>query len=274
MRIVALLFVILGVALAGGAIYVYEEHKRTLEAMAARQDTGPKTVKVVAAAVRLEQGHRINNENALATLQWVEWPENVVPEGTFSRFEDVVGEDRDNSRVVLRTIEAGELVLKTKLSGFDASSRVAALVSEGKRAVTIPINAVSGVGGLIAPGDRVDIFLTRSINNQLTTSVILQNVLVIATDQLSNRETDRTRVARTATVEVGPKDARRLALAQQVGRLSLTLIGMGGTEEIDTAPVQLQDLPDQPEVAAPQQQEQGSSVRVRRAGQVQETAVD
>ena len=91
----------------------------------------------------------------------------------------------------LRTIEPGELILQSKVTGFGGSSRMATRVAEGKRALTIPINAISGVAGHVQPGDRVDVLNTRPINGQLTTSVILQNILVIATDQRSNTEIDR-----------------------------------------------------------------------------------
>ncbi len=277
MRIVALLFVILGVVLAGGAIYYGQQYMANLEAMmAAKNADGPKTVKVLVASVRLEYGHRMTRDSATKTTRFVQWPQAAAPEGAFTEndFMELAGEGDNEHRVVLRTIEPGEPILRSKLSGYGASSRVATRVSEGMRAFTIPINAISGVAGLIAPGDRVDILLTRTINRELTTSIILQNVFVIATDQLSNTETSRTRVARSATVEVNPTDAQKLALAQQVGRLSLTLRGMGEPTGEETAPIQIKDLPDQPEQIAPQQVEQGTSVRVRKGGQVQEIEVD
>ena len=274
MRIVAMLFVVLGVVLAGGAIYYGDRYISNMEAMMARQDKGQDTVIIMVAKRRLKYGDRITGSVLSKTLRRVEWPANAVPKGAFKGddLEGLLGPDKKQSRIVLRTIEAGEPILMTKLSGFGASSRVATRVSEGMRAFTIPINAVSGVGGLIAPGDRVDILLTRTISRQLTTSVILQNILVIATDRLTNTETDRTRVASTATVEVNPTDAQKLALAQQVGRLTLTLRGMAEPTEAESAPIQVGDLPDQPERAAPRQQ--GTSVKVRKGGKVQEIQVD
>ncbi len=100
----------------------------------------------------------------------------------------------------------------------------------------------------MAPGDRVDILLTRSINGEITTSMILQNVLVIATDQTANAESSAARVARTATVEVDPPDASKLALSQQVGKLSLSLRGMDEAVEASVEAVSIGDLPDQPHV--------------------------
>lgn len=281
MRLIALVFIILGVALAGGAAYFGQQYISRLEAMAARQSKPAKTVKVWAAQRQLNYGDRITNKNYKQYLRLVEWPAKAVPKGSFPSLEKLFGEDKSNFRTVLRTIEPGELILVSKVTGFNGSARVATRVAEGKRAFTIPINAVSGVAGLVRPGDRVDILLTRSINKQLTTSVILQNVLVIATDQVANTESDRARVASTATVEVDPTEAQRLTLAQQVGRLTLTLRGAAQADLLEpeeTAPIRVGDLPDTPEALpaapAPAPADPGVKVRVRKGGAVQEIRVD
>lgn len=276
MRIVAVLFVILGVALAGGAIYFGQQYMDRQAAMV-NQDTGPETVMVVAAAVPLKYGDRISSDTAYRTLQFVEWPKKAVPPGAFTSNEDLLGDAGDQTRTVLRAIEPGEPVLKSKVTGFGESVRMATQVAEGKRAFTIPIDAVSGVAGLIAPGDRVDILLTRSIDRNLTTSVILQNIKVIAKDQSANSENSRARVSATATVEVDPTEAQKLALAQQVGRLSLTLRGVNEAIAAPAGPVGVSDLPDQPEETAKPEPEPVKvipTVKVRKGGQVQEVQID
>jgi pilus assembly protein CpaB len=228
---------------------------------------------VLAAKKALRYGDRLNLAMADERLHWVTWPENAVPDGAFTTAEELLGPERGETRIVLRTVEPGELVLKSKVTGFGETVRVAAQVTEGKRAITIPINAVSGVAGLIAPGDRVDILLTRSIGNELVTSNILQNVLVIATDQTANTEASSARVARTATVEVNPTEASKLALAQQVGKLSLSLRGMHEDVEASVAPITIDDLPDQPDVippAPPPVPPPLTTVTVRKGTEVQE----
>ena len=279
MRIVAIFFVILGVALAGGALHFGNQYLKQQEAMMANQGPGVEMVNVIAAAVPLRYGDRISSQTTYNTLRFVQWPKSAVPEGAFYSEAELVGEARDQVRTVLRQIEPGELLLKAKVSGFGENVRVATQVAEGKRAFTIPIDAVSGVAGLIAPGDRVDILITRTIDRELKTSIILQNILVIATDQRSNTESSRARLASTATVEVDPKEAQKLALAQQVGKLTLTLRGVNEAVETDLSPVGMQDLPDQPapvEVTqpAPEPVVVTPTVRVRKGGQVQEIEVD
>jgi pilus assembly protein CpaB len=251
MRFVAILVLCLGIALAGSATFLLREFYAS-QAMMAAQPAAPETVRVLAAKKALAYGDRLDLAMAEERLRWVTWPKNAVPDGAFTSGEELLGPERAETRTVLRTVEPGELILKSKITGFGETVRVATQVSEGKRAFTIPINAVSGVAGLVAPGDRVDILLTRSINGEITTSMILQNVLVIATDQTANIEASATRVARTATVEVDPGDASKLALSQQVGKLSLSLRGMHEGVEASVEAVSLDDLPDQPRLVMPE----------------------
>lgn len=274
MRIIALLFVVFGLALAGGAAFFASEYFRQLEANMARQEPAPQTIRIVAAKAKLTYGDQLTIKNADKALRWVKWPKDSVPKGAFTRAEDLFGEGKHESRTVLRGIEPGELVLKAKVSGFGANVRVAAQVAPGKRAFTIPIDAVSGVAGLIAPGDRVDILLTRTINRQPTTSVILQDVQVIATDQRSNKENSRARVAKTATVEIDPNQAAKLTLAESVGKLTLTLRGVNEANDTQVAPVSLQDLPAQPARPKAVKRKEISTVRVRKGGAVKEVRVD
>ena len=279
MRIVAVFFVILGVALAGGAYHFGQLYLDQQKALMSNKGPGPEMVNVIAAAVTLNYGDRISNKTTYKTLRFVAWPKADVPKGAFFSEEELLGADQDEIRTVLRTIEPGELVLKSKVTGFGETVRVATQVAEGKRAFTIPINAVSGVAGLIAPGDRVDILLTRTIDRELKTSVILQNILVIATDQLSNTESSRTRLASTATVEVDPKEAQKLALSQQVGRLTLTLRGMNEAVQENVEAVGVGDLPDQPEQVEvvqpePEPVQVTPTVRVRKGGQVETIQID
>lgn len=274
MRIIALIFLVFGIALAGGAAFFASAYFKQLEANMARPDPGPQTVRIVAAKAKLNYGQELSIENASQYLTWLDWPKDSVPAGAFTRVTDLFGPDKQEKRTVLRGIEPGELVLTAKVSGFGQNARVATQVTAGKRAFTIPIDAVRGVAGLIVPGDRVDILLTRTINKSPTTSVILQDVPVIATDQRSNKENTRARVAKTATVEVDPTQAAKLTLAQSVGKLTLTLRGMNESEDAQVAPVSLEDLPAQPAKPRRVKRKPVTTVRVRKGGKAQDVRVD
>lgn len=276
MRIIGIAVLALGLLLGVISVHFVSNYQAML---ASQVPPPPETVRVVAAKNPVHYGDRVNKDFANKNLQWVTWPKEAVPEGAITASADLLGEDGSKTRIVLRPIEPGELVLKSKLAGFGENLRVAAQVSEGMRTVTIPIDAVSGVAGLIAPGDRVDILLTRSIEKDLTTSIILQNVLVIATDQSASSDSARNQVARTATVEVDPTDASKLALAQQVGKLSLSLRGVNEENDLSVQTVRLEDLPAQPERVAPapapepEPVAEVKSVRVRKGAAVSDVPV-
>ena len=111
------------------------------------------------------------------------------------------------------------------------------MIDPDKRAISIRVDDVSGVGGFVTPGDRVDVVLTRHRNDDQIATTILQDVLVRGIDQIADEERDKPVVARTVTVEVGPDEAQRLVLAQQAGRLSLTLRPAGMHDQVATSTI-------------------------------------
>ena len=67
--------------------------------------------------------------------------------------------------------------------------------------MAIRVNDVSGVAGFVTPGDRVDVLLTRRLdNNNMVTSTVLQDIVVRGTDQLADQDLDKPNVVRTVTV--------------------------------------------------------------------------
>ena len=96
------------------------------------------------------------------------------------------------------------------------------------RAVSLASTDVSGVGGFVLPGDRVDIFLTRSVTtadnkNTTVTQALAQNVRVLGVDQTSNEYASKPQVAKAVTVEVTPDQAQMILLGNSVGSVSLSL---------------------------------------------------
>lgn len=115
----------------------------------------------------------------------------------------------------------------------------AAVLKPNARAITVGVDAVTGTAGLIWPGDRVDLLLTQTLDDRVAVlsrrvvgETVLNDVRVIAVDQQltqgaagANASPDG-RVARTVTLEVTPEEAERVAVAAQLGRLSLTIRSM------------------------------------------------
>ncbi len=239
---------------------------------------------VVVAAVNLPFGTKVKPEY----LKVVQWPTASVPKDVFQSVDDVFANAQGADRIALKPIDREEPVLKTKISGFGAKATLSREVTNGMRAVSIRIDDVSGVAGFILPGDRVDIMLTRRLEedlnkdkeavtpNRLVTDIILQNVIVLGIDQLADQERDKPVVARTATVEVTPTDAQKLALAQQAGTLSLALRSVGAVDPVPAQRVEAADLAQFEKRPAPHRvRTGGTGVRVRYgASSVEERPVD
>jgi len=258
MKLIATLVLIVGVALAGGAIYVTSKYFDEYEARLADQNKDVK--KILVAKVDMPYGTALRGSEH---LEYRSYPIDLVPEGAFEKYEDLVAGEHGQSPRVTRDVDAGLPVLKTMLSGFGGPERMSFKLADGKRAFSIKINAVSGVSGFIAPGDRVDVMLTRRAGDALESSIIMQNMLVIALDQKTASDTNAARVASTATVEVTPEEAQKLSVAQQLGALSLTLRGLEEDAQIsDTGTIDAKDVLGIVE----QQRQRGPSVTIRKGG--------
>jgi len=177
------------------------------------------TTKVAVAAVPLAYGTDITPDK----IKFVDYPKASLPPGSFTSAAQLLPEGK--KRFALMTISINEPVLASKISGEGQGASIAALLPEGMRAATVRINDVSGVAGFIQPNDSVDVLITRTVTggNQQFTDVLLQNVRVIAIDQEAKNSDGTPKLARTATFEVSPIDAQKLALAQEAGNLSLVL---------------------------------------------------
>jgi pilus assembly protein CpaB len=180
-----------------------------------------KLSRIVVASQDLAFGTPLSEQN----LHVANWPANSVPVGAFTSLPAAM---KDN-RVALRPIVVGEPVLASKVSGADGRATLSANLPAGKLAFAIPINDVSGVGGFVRPGDRVDVLLTRQIPGQggqasdKMTDVVLEAVPVLGIDQVSDESQTKPATAKTATLEVDTLSAQKLALAVQLGQLSLAL---------------------------------------------------
>jgi pilus assembly protein CpaB len=198
------------------------------------------TTRVAVATIPLDYGTEIKPE----MIRFINYPTDALPAGSFKSADELLGKNR---RIVLAPIAPNEVILPTKVTGTGAGASIAALLPDGKRAVSVRINDVSGVAGFIQPNDSVDVLITRQIasgdRSQQVTDVLLQNTRIIAMGQRSKNQDGKPAVAKTATLEVTPLDAQKLALGQQVGDLSLVLRKPGeqdGQELVST--VSLDDL--------------------------------
>ncbi len=176
---------------------------------------------------------------ATTNLRLANWPANSVPQGAFVSIEEATR----GGRVALRPIAIGEPILASKVSGEGGRATLASILPEDLRAVSVPVDQVAGVGGFVRAGDVVDVVLTRIIPGEGATqtdkmaTVVLENTLVLAIDQVADENQTEPKVGQTATLQTDLLGAQKLALAREVGSLSLVLRNVenqsvGGTQTV------------------------------------------
>ncbi|WP_265563343.1 Flp pilus assembly protein CpaB [Sphingomicrobium arenosum] len=195
------------------------------EAQAAAVPQGPK---VMVANRPLPVGTIIDAE----ALTFQPWPEELVQNVYYTEADEDADPAALIGTVVRNEITAGQPITRGALVGPNDRGFLAAALSPGMRAISVPISATTGVAGFIFPGDRVDVVVTHSVSNEEgqidASETIIRNVRVLAINQQlnpKNEEGVQTPIANaaSATLEVTPKLAEKISVAQRLGALSLVL---------------------------------------------------
>ncbi|MEP1765336.1 MAG: Flp pilus assembly protein CpaB [Sulfitobacter sp.] len=235
MRMIFGLVLLVGIALAGGAVYLAKGQIGQYKTAIARAEHAKKqivpTTKIFVVNRTLKYGEKLVKDD----VRIVDFPTAALPEGHFTELTAIFPETTDEPRVVLRPIEKDEALLTVKVTKPGEDAGLTSRLARGMRAFAISVDVASGVSGFLRPGDRVDVYWTGSIGNgqsrQEVTKLIETRVALIAVDQ-SSGEVEGARIARTVTVAVDPNQVASLAQAQSTGRLSLSLVGAGDDIEI------------------------------------------
>lgn len=205
---------------------------------AAVEQTGPK---VLVATRALPVGTIIDAE----ALKYQIWPEELKQSSYFVEGEGVNAADLIGA-VVRAEITAGQPLTNGALVKPGERGFLAAALGPGMRAVTVSVSDTSGVAGFVFPGDRVDIVLTQEVSGGgdgsplKASETILRNVRVLASDRrLTNANEEGKSVAQSTsmvTLEATPKIAEKIAVAQTIGSLSLSLRSIAdNTAELERA---------------------------------------
>ena len=226
MRMVFGLVMLLGVGLAGFAVYMAKDyinqHQVELALAQKAQEQIVPTTEVYVTTTSLRYGQTLNPQDVVA----VRWPTAGVPEGSFTSLEELFPANNDRPRAVTRIIEKGEAILRTKVTPPGEDAGVRSRLPKGMRAFTVKTDVTTGVGGFLRPGDRVDVYWTGSAGaGKGVTKLIDANMRIIAINQSADEDVTGPTVAKTVTVEVNPRQVAALAQAQATCRLSLSLVG-------------------------------------------------
>lgn len=202
-------------------------------------------VQVLVARTAIRVGQIIKPDD----LRWQPWPQGALPttyiiEGR-RQISDFVG------AVARSSFHIGEPIVEVEVVMPGSRGFLAAVLRSGMRAVSVPATATNTVSGLVYAGDRVDVLLTHVLNGQggqhSATETILRNARVIAIDQkLDFTPGDKPDVAKTATLELTPKQTEIVTLAVKMGDLSLVLRSLQDPEELDRDPAAVDEVAAEP----------------------------
>ena len=214
------------------------------------------TGKVLVANVDIPAGTFLKEE----MVRWQAWPTDALDPAYLVEGKSDPKALTTTGAVVRRPIAAGQPVTEAQLVRPGDRGFLAAVLKPGMRAVSFAVNEVSGLAGLIYPGDRVDVMLVHSVAEAApagavdkdkeppehrVSETVLENVRILAIDQaLAHPAGGAAQVARTLTVEVTPKQAELMAVAVQLGQLTLSLRSLANAPEASQAVTDLMDIPE------------------------------
>lgn len=238
MRVGRIVLVVVALVMAAATAFL-AKNWIDAERSSIRKAAGPKSTtgqRVLVAKTKLATGQFINPEN----VHWVAWPEGSVSPAYFidgkRKLEDVVGS------VVRYPVGIGEPLNEARVVSPNGRGFMAAVLQPGMRAVSVPVTLTTGISGFIFPGDRVDVILTHvyqqgqdGARDRRAGETVLTDVRVLALDQKTDNKPGETLIARTVTFEVTPKQSETLAVANDLGKLSLSLRSLARDDSSEAA---------------------------------------
>src|SRR6516164_10228966 len=226
MRARTLVLFVVALTLAGGTAMLVRSflaQKTDVEAEALAKPAAPQK-SVLVARGGITRGQILKPQD----FSWQVWPEggidkNYILSGsrTAESFAGWVARD---------PFAAGEPISEAKIVSPGSRGFLAAVLGPGMRAVSVPVTATSGISGFVFPGDQVDIQITHQLTGAAgnetqhkAAETVLHDVRVIGIDQKLDSKNGEALVAHTATLEVTPKQSEMIAVATEIGKLSLSL---------------------------------------------------
>ncbi|HEX9835694.1 MAG TPA: Flp pilus assembly protein CpaB [Alphaproteobacteria bacterium] len=230
-----ILLVLVALSLAGGTALFARNWVQSQRPAVAAKPAAPvfEGKEVLVAKQNLPAGTFVKPDH----LRWQPWPEQNVAQSYL-----VKGKGDMNSfvgAVVRQGIAVGEPVTDGRVVKPGDRGFLAAVLDPGMRAVSVAVNAETGISGLVFPGDRVDLLVAHTMKitsgnvsaTRRAGETVLTKIRVIAIDQKTDDQSGKPGVSKTVTLEVTPKQAEAVAVAAELGKLSLSLRSLGASEE-------------------------------------------
>jgi pilus assembly protein CpaB len=220
-------WLMLAVALASGGLAALLA-MRYLQQRTTPLAAQPIRSSMVVAARALPVGTIVSDQH----VKTIEWTGGALPLGYVGNPQDVVG------RGLISDLQENEPLLESKLAPKGAGGGLPIIINEGKRALTMRVNEVSGVAGFVTPNTRVDVLLTMEDKNaagEPATRIIMQDMRVLAAGQSIQPDKEgKPQPVPVVTFLVTPEQAETLALASGQGSIQLALRNQLDTMEVRT----------------------------------------
>lgn len=210
-------WIVLGVALGIGLLAAFAARNylsNQMEAIEAK-DRGSK-VNVVVAKRELRRGEKVSADNvAVRPIPKDYAHSSAVLPGDFERLE---------GQALAFPVKAGEMILWSLIEGKKVPT-FSARVEAGHRAITVPVDEINSISGLLEPGDTIDLIVTLDRKGKKTTFTMLQGVQVMATGQRSvdDPKSGERRQYSTVTLDATPEQAQNVIVAREAGKLTALL---------------------------------------------------
>jgi pilus assembly protein CpaB len=206
----------------------------------------PELSQILVATADIPAGAFVRSD---AQLAMVDWPKGNINSSMLTN-QDTKPADY-NGAVARRAIQKGEAIVKNLLVKSNEGGFMSAVLEGGKRAVSIAVDSTTGNAGFIFPGDRVDLILTHSVTRQSVQSraseTFVENVRVLAVDQMIDNPENKAVLAKTVTLEVTPKQAEEINLAKDLGKISLSLRSLATKKKAAATPADVAGTAAEPE---------------------------
>lgn len=198
-------------------------------------DQAIETDGVLVAVRDVEPGQFVTAED----FAWEEWPRDNINAAFIRRTARPDAPQDFEGAIVRSPIYGGEPIRQSRLVRAGSGGYLSAVLPSGMRAVSTRTSPQTGAGGFILPNDRVDVILTRrdpsgQRGDDYFSERVLSNVRVLAIDQTDEERNGRTAaVGNLATLELLPDQAEVLALAEQLGDLTLSLRSIADVNDVE-----------------------------------------
>ena len=227
MRARTMILFLVAILLAGGTAMLVRSwlaQQRTVEAEAAPMPPPPVQKSVLIARDAIPRGQILKPTD----LTWQVWHDGGINHAYIQKGAKTIEEF--TGWVARHPIGSGEPIIGSKIVAPGSRGFLAAVLRPGMRAVSVPVTATSGISGFVFPGDEVDILITHPLPasggrgegvQRQASETVLHDVRVLAVDQKLESKGGEATVAHTATLEVTPKQSEVIAVASEMGKLSL-----------------------------------------------------